>query len=472
MKRYIIFFVVALGMGLALAGGCSFSVLDTTRRMINNQYSSSNITAKTFGWCTNGLPLTDKLERIFNKTYIVLLQNNTELRATGGFAGSFAKISFDRKGLKEISIKDIYQPDGQLPGHVEPPYPVQESFKQGWWKLRDANWDPDFASAAATVSWFLEQGGEEKVDGVMAVNLDFLKGWLEVVGPIDMVTFNETVTSKNLYTLAQRYAELRVEGNKTEKREFLGAVGAALWERTKNAKPGQLIRLAGLAVDELNNKQILAWVKDEEIQSDFERMRWTGKLTTGWDGSGDYLYVVDSNLGANKADCCIDREVKQEIEKGSPDKEKITLILRNNNEFSAAKPPVFWGGDYINYVRVIVPEAAVKIVSVRVNGKILRSATEEDFKIPNSTRQSRSEDMFVVERRGDLQIIGFWLVVPAKREGTAQIELENGRNIPEEFKVWVKRQPGIELFNYELLVNGQIRVRKNIDRDESIVVKI
>jgi hypothetical protein len=472
MKRFIIFLVVVVGMGLVLGGGCSYSAWDTARRMLNDQFSVSNFGYKVFGWCTNGLPLTDKLERILDKTYIVLLQNNTELRATGGFAGSYARITLDRKGLKNIFIQDIYQPDGQLPGHVEPPYPIQESFKQGWWKLRDANWDPDFASAAATVAWFLEQGGEEKVDGVVAVNLDFLKRWLEVMGPIEMVTFNETVTSKNLYTLAQRYAELRVEGNITEKREFLGAVGTALWERTKNAKLGQLLRLVSLTTDELNKKQILVWIENEEIQKDFERIRWTGRLITGWDKSGDYLYLVDSNLGANKADCCIERRLVQEVEKGNPDKEKITLVWKNKNEFSGARPPAFWGGDYIDYVRVVVPEAAVKITAVKVNGSKLRQATEKDFLIPNSTRQKKSEDMYVVERRGNLQIIGFWLIVPAKQEGVAQIELENGRNIPEEYKVWVKRQPGIEFFSYELLVNGQIMVHKNIDRDESIVVKI
>src|SRR3989344_469487 len=75
------------------------------------------------------------------KTYIVLLQNNTELRATGGFMGSYARIETDKAGIKKIEVQDIYQPDGQIAGHVEPPYPVQEAFRQGWWKLRDSNWD-------------------------------------------------------------------------------------------------------------------------------------------------------------------------------------------------------------------------------------------------------------------------------------------------------------------------------------------
>jgi hypothetical protein len=472
MRRFLILMGVVLLVGLVVGGGCSYSALETARRIINGQFTVNNLSYRTFGWCTNGLPLVDKLERMLNRTYIVLLQNNTELRATGGFAGSYARVRFEKKGLDDVFIQDIYQPDGKLPGHVEPPYPIQESFRQGWWKLRDANWDPDFASAAATVAWFFEQGGEERVDGVVAVNLDFLEGWLRVLGPIKLNTFEEMVTAGNLYTLAQRYAETRVEGNKTEKREFLGAVGAALLERIKSAGLRQLIQLASLTVGELNSKQVLVWVKDQEVQKDVMRMRWDGGLMTGWDKSGDYLYVVDSNLGANKADCCVDREMRQEIEKGSPDKEKITLYWRNRNEFAGAKPPVFWGGDYIDYARVVVPKEAMKIVTVTVNGKQLRQATEEDFLIPNSTRQGRSEEMYVVESRQDLQIIGFWAVVPAGQEKTAVIELESGRNIPSEYKVWVKRQPGIEALGYELLVNGQIRIHEDIDRDRSFVVKI
>jgi hypothetical protein len=274
--------------------------------------------------------------------------------------------------------------------------------------------------------------------------------------------------------LAQRYAEARIVGNKTEKRDFLGAVGAALWERTKGAKITELIKITKLLVEELNKKQILAWVKDPEIQKDIRRMRWDGGLMTGWDGSGDYIYVVDSNLGANKADCCIERGVKQEVSSLSPSlrKEKITITWENQNEFSGAKPPAFWGGDYVDYVRVVIPEEAVKIVTVIVNSKQLRQATGEDFRIPNSTRQERSEEMYMVEPRGDLQIIGFWVVVPAGQERTAVIELESGRNIPSEYKVWVKRQPGIEFFSYELLVDGKIRVHETIDRDKSVVVKI
>ena len=39
-------------------------------------------------------------------------------------------------GVRSVEIKDIYVPDGQLVGHVDPPLPIQQAFGQGWWKLR------------------------------------------------------------------------------------------------------------------------------------------------------------------------------------------------------------------------------------------------------------------------------------------------------------------------------------------------
>jgi hypothetical protein len=62
-------------------------------------------------------------------------------------------------------------------------------------------------------------------------------------------------------------------------------------------------------------------------------------------------------------------------------------------------------------------------------------------------------------------------VVPAKREGGSNRAGKQAEH-SEEFKVWVKRQPGIESFSYELLVNGQVRVHEAINRDRSILVKI
>src|SRR3989344_6408732 len=114
---------------------------------------------------------------------------------------------------------------------------------------------------------------------------------------------------------------------------------------------------------ELEKGQIVMWMKDKEVEEEIERREWSGGLGNYED---DYLYIVETNLGANKANCCIDREVRQEIENGN---EKLEIRYKNNNEFQNPKPPVFWGGEYVNYLRVIIP-AGAEVGTVRVDGKM------------------------------------------------------------------------------------------------------
>ena len=125
---------------------------------------------KYFSWCAGGVPLVSNLPEILNKDYVVLLQNNTELRATGGFMGSYARLRFRNGTLQSTKFEDIYEPDGQLYGYVKPPAPLDKAFENGSWKLRDSNWDPDFRVSAPQIAWFFSQGGEV-VDGLVALNL-------------------------------------------------------------------------------------------------------------------------------------------------------------------------------------------------------------------------------------------------------------------------------------------------------------
>ena len=137
------------------------------------------------------------LPEILNKDYVVLLQNNTELRATGGFMGSYARLRFRNGTLQNTKFEDIYEPDGQLYGYVKPPAPLDLAFDHGSWKLRDSNWDPDFRVSAPQIAWFFGQGGEV-VDGLVALNLTTVLKVLEV---LEMPT-------KNLVNLAQTSAEI------------------------------------------------------------------------------------------------------------------------------------------------------------------------------------------------------------------------------------------------------------------------
>jgi len=419
--------LIVLGVG----GTCGWAAADFGKRFMI--YDSRFMNTKLVKWCFGGLPLVNEIDKILgDKTYIVLLQNNTELRASGGFMGSFVKLKTQNSKLKTMEVEDIYQPDGQVVGYVEPPAPIKKAFPFGSWKLRDANWDVDFSVAGEQIAWFLEQGGE-KVDGIIAVNLSFVNLLLGYLGEIKTVTYDERVTAQNLAQLAQTYSEV----NK-EKRDFLGAVGAALFERIKTIGPIGQMRLIGLVYKELQKGQILVWMKDQELASSVQRLGWDGGLGNY---GGDYLYIVESNLGANKANCCVTRSVKQTVNSLSQSlRERLTIKWENSSQFENPQPPVFWGGNYINYVRVVIPAAA----------------------------QVKDAEKYDIEERGRFKIVGFWVTVPAGGEATVQLEYKSVR--AGEREMLVRRQPGIESFPYKLVVDGKVIVATDIDRDQEFGV--
>lgn len=396
-------------------------------------------------------------EAVDNKTFVVLLQNTNEIRPSGGFMGSYLRIKLQESRIKEMMVEDIYVPDGQLDGHVEPPYPIQEAFGQGWWKLRDANWDIDFASASGAVAWFMKEGGEGEVDGIVAINDKLIKKILGIVGGVKPKTYDETVTEKNLDTLAQRYAQVDFQPGSTSKRDFLGAVSEALKTKLKEPDIFKWIQIAKLVYVELQRGEILVWFKDDKWQQKMDYLGWTGRVVPKA-GQG-FLYIVESNLGSNKANCCISKNVIQAI---NGDESTIKVEWQNDNPFQTPKPPIFWGGEYLNYLRIVIP-ARHNVKAVKVQERELRLATTDDFDSPNSLRRGIAEDIYSVEPRGQLQIIGFWVKVEADNSATAELKFQIPSSKSQ--KLLVKRQPGEKEWKYKLIIDGKLNTEQVVNKD-------
>src|SRR5258708_20983577 len=81
------------------------------------------------------------------QTYLVLFQNNMELRPTGGFIGSFGLFTFVKGRLIDDSIFFVYSTYGQLKGHVEPPSSIKNYFGEANCVLRDSYWGPGFSTS-------------------------------------------------------------------------------------------------------------------------------------------------------------------------------------------------------------------------------------------------------------------------------------------------------------------------------------
>lgn len=87
--------------------------------------------------------------------YLIVFQNNTELRATGGFMGSLALVDMDRGEIAKIEIPGggPYQYQGSLLDYYVAPRALQLINPR--WELQDANWFFDWPTSAAKISRFL-----------------------------------------------------------------------------------------------------------------------------------------------------------------------------------------------------------------------------------------------------------------------------------------------------------------------------
>lgn len=309
------------------------------------------------------------------RTYLVLLQNNAELRPTGGFIGSYALVTFEKGKLLDFSVEDVYTADGQLKGHVEPPAEIKEHLGEAGWYLRDANWNPDFPSAARKIEWFFAKETGKKVDGTIAINLYVIKEILKALGPINLPDYEETIAADNLFKTAEYYSEINFFPGSTQKKDFLASLSKNMFFESEKLEAYKLVKLAAALYTSLERGQLLVSLHDSKAQQVFNDFGWDGSLkdmkceTDKQSCANTFLAVREANLGVNKANYFLNRQISisQNIK---TDSIETTLTLNYQNQSPTNKWP---GGDYKNYLRIYLSEGS-KVIAVRVNGKTLDSS--------------------------------------------------------------------------------------------------
>jgi hypothetical protein len=307
------------------------------------------------------LPLFETLGG-FDKptTYLVLFQNPMELRATGGFIGSYGILTVSQGRMASFSLHDVYEADGQLRGHVEPPAPIRDVLGQATWYLRDANWDPDFPTTAQRSEWFLEKETGQQVAGTIGVTLQLAEALLKVTGPVTLADFGEQVTAANLFEKAQLHAEGSFFPGSTRKQDFLGALGRALINKLEKPTLAQSLQLLGVFDTAVRQRDVQIAVDDPAVSDLISRLGVGGEIrpAAGCPSANclaDQLLIVDSNLGVNKDNYYLKKHLSDTIVLNAngllTHEVKLTLV----NSSTDQSP---YGGRYKGYLRLYLPQSA------------------------------------------------------------------------------------------------------------------
>lgn len=373
-----------------------------------------------------------------SKSYLLLLENNTELRPGGGFIGNIGTIDFESGRLKNISVDDVYNVDGQLKEKITPPAQIKEKLGTDQFYLRDSGWSPDFTLNAQIARDFFKKETGKSVDGVISLDLTFLQKILGKAGPVKLPDFNEQISAANLFERGEYYSEVGFFPGSTQKRDFFGTLSRTLINKilsSLNAKDESKDKISTLNLiqvfkDGLSQKHIMFTFDSPNLAAyvrthDADRPIPPATFNPG-DDSGktrDFLALSEANLGANKVNRFIDRKIEYVMTIGRDADLIANLKITYTNNSQADTWPA---GKYVNFLRVYTP-GLITILSADGTDKI-------DPKIVQ------------VSTFGNLSSISTYIEVPIKSTKVVTFSYRLPKSIKLEtapvYDLYVQKQPG------------------------------
>ena len=295
------------------------------------------------------------------KKYVVILQNNQEMRGTGGFIGTVGELWLSAGSIEKMTFQDVYSVDLPISGvWKEPsPAPIARWLEQKTLFLRDANWSPDFPTTAQVL---LRYYTEERrlagiiptdLNGIIAIQPDFFERLLRITGPVTVE--DQTFTADNFFDALQYDVHRGFEEKgipRAQRKEVVAKLGDAVFQKVSALPAAEWPKLLDLATRSLTQKDILLYEQDPTLQRFLQLRAWAGEIGTS---QADYLAVIDSNMGAWKTDGVMDKRVVYQIDAKTPTRGVATVTLRYKN---TNRIPDWRYTRYRDYVRVYVPEGS------------------------------------------------------------------------------------------------------------------
>lgn len=286
------------------------------------------------------------------KTYLFLLQNNAELRPTGGFIGTYGILKIKDGEIASFVTDNTYNLDTPAKAwlSVAQPWPMTRYNDNSKWFLRNANWSPDFPTTAEKALWFYrqERGPERNIDGTIAITPTFIQSLLTLTGNVKVNGL--TFTPENFIDTLQDQVErgfLRQNLPASQRKEIIGVLSKKILDDVLALPKSSWPKLWKIIQQDISQKQILINVKDEYTQELILKENWGGQIQPV---DHDYIAVIDANLASLKSDPVVKRSLTYTVSKdGDNLVADLAFTYKNEGTFT-------WKTTrYRTYVRVYVP---------------------------------------------------------------------------------------------------------------------
>ena len=427
------------------------------------------------------------------KKYLLIFQNNSEARPTGGFVGTYGVLDLDEGQIKNLFIDGIFNLDGQLYEKIIPPKPIQKISTA--WSTHDANWFADFPTSAKKIMWFYEKAGGTTPDGVISLTPTVIERLLAITGPIEMSEYGVTLNQDNFMDATQYKVEVDYDKAQNQPKKILADFAPKFLDKLMGALPQNSHQILDIMFQALQEKHILFYFSDAALQKVFEEQGWAGNILST---DKDYLSVVNTNINGFKTD----KVVEQKIEHQSavqPDGAIIDTVKITRAHQGGQSQYDWYNRVNADYLRVYVPLGS-KLLSAQGQTLEAYSASVDYQKLgfQADSDVAAQEQNMTVDRNSGTQIFSesgktvfanwayvspgetveityqyllpfklnlaadnfSWSLLAQKQSGSTSSQFESILQLPREFKINWQYPANLQISGSQIKFSGDLKVDK------------
>ena len=269
------------------------------------------------------------------QTYMILIQNEDELRPTGGFLTAVGLLEVENGKILNLSFESSEMVDDLSQPYPKSPWQLDDYMMSEILLFRDSNWFTNFPTTVDWAKFLYSYTRSKEVDGVISIDQHVAVELLGIVGPIDVIGVKEPISAENVLTYMRSAKENTpppgVSAKEWNRKQFISWLADPLINKLLAGDSQNWRSLSQLLIQLLDEKHILLQSNDPEMSALLAKRGWDGAVRA--EPNSDFLMVVDSNVGFNKTNALMHTEIDYAVDLADPNRPTadLTITLINNS---------------------------------------------------------------------------------------------------------------------------------------------
>jgi hypothetical protein len=274
------------------------------------------------------------------KRYFLGLQNEAEMRGTGGLPGAFAIVVADHG---TITFTHFESDAALLPAATGQRIPTGLNFGSDYLGaygatdptgfIVNSNVSPNFPYAAQIWAAMWQKVSGEHVDGALALDPAVLAAFLTVTGPLTLPDL-AVVDASNVVSLTER-DEYAIFNDNIQRKDFLVSILKTVSTRL-TAVTGGSLELARAVSGAAKDQRLMAWSADPAVEAVLAQTSYAGMIPrTG----NTFVGMVLNNAAAGKLDFYLVRTLTYHRSGCGNSRDVLVTITLSNVAPASGLPP-------------------------------------------------------------------------------------------------------------------------------------